>query len=291
MKNIVSNVVNETKLLLTHDEKIIKYSHFLSEGKRDKKRFYFKVQTNNRNLFIKYAPYEGIETFKKEFEALCLVKPCDFALPQPIRLIKNGIIMSQVEGSSLENQIKEGNLNYNFSLVKKAILDIVSFHKMNKGVKKIKIDKLFREITGNTDDLQIYNSLEKVNLGPTHGDLDPFNTLFDKKSGTIGLIDWEDFRLESIQELDVLHFIIMLGVITNPKLSRPDLYKQIFGDYTDNLYLRLLEIYSKDMSTSVQNILNVLPVYCDSQNYRLIAAGRSTENFLYNEFKRIYYEK
>lgn len=291
MKDNENELIAEVKTLFAADEKIIDHNSFPSGGKRSKKRFYLNIHTNKQDLFVKYAPLEESDVFKKEFDALNLIKQSKFVVPKPIKLIQNGIIMSQVNGSPLESLINKSGLKNNFNLLMKEMFCIASFHKSNKMHKQIDAVDVINDITGNTDGSKIYGQLGKISLGSTHGDLDPFNTLFNSKSEEFGLIDWEDLCLKSIQGLDALHFTIMLGVIVNPGVSWEELYQRIFNDHTNNLYVELLKIYSQEMETNILDILKLIPIYCDSQNYRLIVAGRSTRNFLYTDFKKTYYEK
>ena len=96
--------------------------------------------------------------------------------------------------------------------------------------------------------------------------------------------NWEDFREDGIQVLDIIHFVVMLGVIANPKCGHDFLYENVFGEREGNIYLHLLRTYCNETKTSLSKLLEFIPIYCDAQNYRLIKAGRDTTPFLYNKF-------
>lgn len=287
----LDNILVEIKDSFLDGEKITNLNSITSNGKREiNSRIYIKIHTNKRNLFIKYAQNEKLNIFRKEYDALKKVDSDYFSIPQPLGLISKGIIMSEIKGIPLENRIKTHGLTDSIGLLEDVIIHIARFHKSNVSKSKIETSVLYKEVTGNEDFAQIQTLRSKITVGFTHGDLDPFNTFFDKNTSKFGLIDWEDFREYGIQGLDILHFIIMLAVIANPKLSYRKLYEAIFRKDKGNVYIRLLDLYCIEMVIHQSVILELLPVYCDAQNHRLKKNLRNTNGFLYHEFKRIYYE-
>lgn len=286
------NILSELKKTLSDNEEVIEFNDFLSGGKRKKEyRIYLTVRTNKRGLFIKYDPSARPDTFKKEYNALTKINSNGFLTPQPIKLINKGIVMSEITGVSLEEIVKRNGLKQSLKLLTDAVIHIALFHKKHTHqLEKSGKEKIYREVTGKRAHVEIKIVIDQANLGFTHGDLDPFNTFYDAKKSEFGLIDWEDFRENGIQELDALHFVTMLGVITNPRASYQELYRIIFEKYKKNPYLGLLTKYCEKRSVPPTTILALIPVYCDAQNYRLIKAQRDTKAFFYNEFKKLYYE-
>jgi hypothetical protein len=292
MKN-TQNVLNHLQKAVSNNERIIKYNHSLSGGKRkNKRRIYLTVRTNKRVLFVKYDPETGSNAFIREYNALTKINSDEFVTPQPIILINKGVVTSEIKGTSLEGIIKRKGLKQSLRLLTDAITRIAVFHKKySHQLKKKDKKEICEEVTGSKMSIEISPAINRASFGFIHGDLDPFNTFYNAKKSEFILIDWEDFRENGIQELDVLHFVTMLGVIANPELSYRKLFRVIFEKNIENPYLDLLARYCKERTSSLTTVFKLIPVYCDAQNHRLIKAHRETRNFLYSELKKNYYEK
>jgi len=284
---IVDNALAEIKLMLSEKEELKTSDHFFSAGKRaGGDRVYITIHTNMRDFFVKYDRTAKSDTFKKEFQTLKHVKSNGFSVPQPIELIDKGIVMSVVNGVPLETIIKQDKIEKNIKLLNNAITRIASFHRRyaSKTSKKELHDAKNNDKTTSLEQI----TTGTINLGYTHGDLDPFNTFFDSNSSKFGLIDWEDFSENGIQEFDALHFIVMTGTIFHPDIQHQKLYEIIFDKYKSNPYLRLLRTYCEERPSSFETVLGLVPAYCDIQNHRLENMQRNTSDFLYNEFKKIF---
>lgn len=287
------NILNELKKALSDNEEVIEFNDFLSGGKRKRgHRIYLTVRTNKRGLFVKYDINARPDAFEKEYNALTKIGSNGFLAPQPIKLINKGIVMSEITGVSLEEIVKRNGLKQSLGLLTSAVIYIAIFHKKHTHqLEKNDKEKIYKEVTAKRMPVEIKTAIDQANFGFTHGDFDPFNTFYDVKKSEFGLIDWEDFRENGIQVLDALHFVTMLGVIANPGASYQELYGIIFEKNKKNPYLGLLTKYCEERLVSLTTILELIPFYCDAQNYRLIKAQRDTNAFLYNEFKKLYYEE
>lgn len=289
---MINQVLDEIKCVFLKNERIVTSDHFFSGGKRKVgSRIYIFIYTNKRDLFVKYDQVGKLGSFKKEYKSLKKVGLSNFSVPQPIRLIDRGIIMTVINGVSLKSLIQLDDLNKSIEKLNKAMIYMASFHrKYASQLSKSAKQKLFNLMVKNKTSALAQIPMDEINLGFIHGDFDPFNTFFDSGSSKFGLIDWEDFSEFGIQELDALHFIIMTGVIANHGISNHKLYEVIFGGHKQNLYLKLLQTYCNKRPSSIKTVLKLIPVYCDIQNGRLKNARRDTNDFLYNEFKKRYYE-
>lgn len=288
-----NEILDRVKNILPSDEQVLDY-HKTTSGERRKEtpRLYLSIHTNKRNLFVKYSLKEDTNIFQREYDALVKLEENGFITPKPIGLIDRGIILTFVGGKPIEENIIQSGLSKNLDLLIDAIFQISKFHiKHICNPREEDVDEIYKKITGATISIKQRELIRHTKFGFTHGDLDPFNTFFDPKKRKFGLIDWEDFREDGIQILDVIHFIVMLGVIVNPKCAHDKLYEKIFNKYEGNVYLHLLKVYSQETKTSFSEILRFIPTYCDAQNYRLNKANRDTTPFLYNKFKEIYYER
>lgn len=296
-KSILNHINTD---LLNANKENIKDIYRLSSGvkRNEKPRIYLHIQTSRRDLFVKYSQKEKRKVFESEYGALQEVqRNGGFEVPRPIGLFNNGVLLSRVDGYPLELLLKKQGLNAkNLKILATVLNRIALFHSLNTQPDQTIAIALYKKISGKKMPTDIEPALKKAHLGFTHGDLDPFNILIrnDNSKFRFGLIDWEDFLKVGIQELDVLHFVIMTGLIIsgdhNSASNNKKLYHLIFDNYKNNPYLRLLSIYCRKRNIAVDNIFRLIPTYCDVQNYRLSKAGRDESKFLYSDFKREYYE-
>lgn len=287
------DVLGKIKEVLSDGEKVKDFKFFLSGGKRGGgSRIYLTVRTNRRDLFTKYDPHGKFAAFKNEYTALEKVASMDFSIPKPIAVLDRGILISKIEGVPLEEIVGQKGLRKMGKVLNDAIVRIAAFHKKYVFRPNIKERaKIYKEITGENRYGRMQKEFNRSSIGFAHGDLDPFNMLYDLKTSEFGLIDWENFNMRGSQELDVLHFVVMLAVIVNPGISHAELYGILFKKYKKNPYRTLLARYCKERNIVLASVLALIPVYCDTQNYRLIRAKRSTSGFLYTDFKELYYGK
>ena len=179
-------------------------------------------------------------TIKKEYSNLETLKSIqNFRIPKPLALLDSGVVTTHISGTSLEKKLISEGLIKCTDLLEETIENIASFHKNNRG---------------------------SLGVGYAHGDLDPFNILVDEQERPVGLIDWEDFSTEGIQDLDAIHFITMLGVILNPQMKHDDLYFHMFNE-NKNVYNELLGIYCKITGQPIKNM--------ESFNVIIVGAGPS----------------
>ena len=262
-KNITETIIEKLSSIFP-GEKFGQPHCFTSSGKRkENPRIYITIKKGNSDIFVKYSQNSDSNIFKKEYSNLETLKSIqNFRIPKPLALLDSGVVTTHISGTSLEKKLISEGLIKCTDLLEETIENIASFHKNNRG---------------------------SLGVGYAHGDLDPFNILVDEQERPVGLIDWEDFSTEGIQELDAIHFITMLGVILNPQMKHDDLYFHMFNE-NKNVYNELLGIYCKITGQPIKKLKELVPVYCDYQNKRLCDVGRDTKPFLYTTFKNLYYE-
>lgn len=274
----------EKKLKISSGSWNISYS----KGKRKtRKRMYIQVHLDKQLIFGKFPLDINDKSLVRESTLLNRISVREFSIPKVILTTNEGFFMSVINGLPIELELKKEGLSKGMRILSEAVAKIARFHKETNidqtDIGKIKIDSLLNKQSSS------YNKeiLSRVNIGYAHGDLDPFNMFFDKKTSRFGLIDWEDFRKEGIQELDILHFLIMTAVILYPTDDHRTLYRKIFLKNTllHRVFLKLINIYCKIVNQDVNNVINLLPIYCDMQIRRLLNSSRNPNDFLYKTFK------
>lgn len=294
MSTDINKILKDIKTLLDDDEEIGGGSFFLSGEKRKQApRVYTTVHTDRRDFFVKSATdLAGREGLRREYETLSRLRIKGFQTPRPFELFNWGMVMLKLNGTSLDRKIEKVPISFELrSSLERVILCISLFHLNARGdmPTTTSLEKTYKELTGKDISSETMNLMTQASLGFTHGDLDPFNLLLtDSPDSELALIDWEDFRQDGVQELDIINFIIMLAVVMNPNVSHRDLYDIVFK--SGGLYMDLLQTYCSERGISLSTIQQFVPMYCDTQNYRLTKANRSTEEFLYNVFKECFYD-
>jgi len=270
---------------------------FYSGGKRkNNKRMYIKINIDGLVIFGKFPLNKNDKMVVKEAYKLRRISTNQFSIPEVILPVGKGFFMTSIKGCPIEFILKKRGLPKSMEILKETVRRIARFHRATEIEHVFFKDKLdiYSKLTGqNPRDFQKKDLLKEVSIGYMHGDLDPFNMFFDAKTNNYGLIDWEDFREKGIQELDILHFLIMIAVILCRKKDFINLYQKIFlkNNSLSRTIMRLLSEYCIIQKKNPHSIINLLPIYCDTQIYRLVKTGRNQKGFLYGSFKNLFQEK
>jgi hypothetical protein len=287
MFNKAEEVLVNLEPIFLENETVEETKMFFSGDKRKQDpRQYLTVKTSIRELFVKIGSDE--KSLQREFDALKKIgSSSGFLLARPLHLFPWCVITSYISGIPLDQVLVTKN---DYQTLKKVVEAIAVFHEENANRGDIRHDlgDIYLMATGKKLSADTKKIVIDSKIGGYHGDLDPFNVLLVNEVSGFALIDWEDYRSYGMQELDILHFISMLSLIENPEMSYSELYDTIFSN-SGNLYSELLKIYCQERKMSFSSVLKFIPVYCDAQNFRLKRAGRDTDNFLYNDFKKKYY--
>lgn len=275
------------------------WSASYSQGKREtNKRMYIKIKIDDgRIIFGKFPLNKNDKMVKKEANTLQKISITQFSISNVILKTNGGFFMSTIKGNPIEIILQKQGLSKSLKIVERAVVRIANFHQATvihdiPFMERLNIySKLI--IGKSLHNLQEGYLFKEVSVGYMHGDLDPFNMFFDKGSNSYGLIDWEDFNERGFQELDILHFLMMVGVILYPRKDFTALYQDIFlkNTFLHNTIMKLLYKYCQIQKKNLEVIINLLPIYCDYQNYRLIKAVRNPNNFLYKTFEELFQEK
>jgi hypothetical protein len=136
-------------------------------------------------------------------------------------------------------------------------------------------------------------ALERAMVGPTHGDLAPWNIRYDAMTKRFTLIDWEDYRPIGIPGLDVMNLLLTLGVVVFPDVHEKGydwLYDQVMtGDHWYALVLRRAVVrYASLTRQSARMIVDLLPFFCFWMIARIESEGRDPGVFYYAPFAAQY---
>lgn len=139
-------------------------------------------------------------------------------------------------------------------------------------------------------------AIEGALVGPTHGDLAPWNVRHDPATGSLTIIDWEDYRPAGIAAMDVVNLLVTLGLVVFPDYRERGhdwLYDQVLdSDHWYALLLRNLVIrYARRTGTSPRQVIDLLPFHCQWLTARISAEGRDPTPLYYGSFLARYADR
>jgi hypothetical protein len=143
---------------------------------------------------------------------------------------------------------------------------------------------------------ELRTAIDHALLGPTHGDLAPWNLRHDPATGRISIIDWEDYRPVGIAAVDVVNLLVTLGLVVFPEYRERGhdwLYDQVLeSDHWYALLLRrLVTRYAARMGTPPWLVIDLLPFHCQWLIARIGAEGRDPGPLYYGRFLDRYAER
>ncbi len=211
--------------------------------------------------------FEDKKILNHEFETMNNLDLSPFKTPSTIKLFSDFFLMEKIKGNPLSDLILElDSKNSLLEILKSVTEDLFLFHSQNFQTK---------------DEIKVNGKTLVVNRGFTHGDFDPFNLIINKDNYFV--IDWEDFEKEGIQEFDLIHFLIMLGVCFFKNESTKEKSKKIisgegnYGKYAGEI----LKKYSCLSGKPISNLINLISEYSKHRINRLKLNNREIDGFIH----------
>ncbi|WP_020123042.1 phosphotransferase [Streptomyces canus] len=132
-------------------------------------------------------------------------------------------------------------------------------------------------------------ALEHALVGPTHGDLAPWNLRYDAETDRVSIIDWEDYRPLGVAGMDLLNLLVTLGLVVFPEYRERGvdwLYDQVLeSDHWYALLLRdLLVRYAERTGQLPRRVVDLLPLFCQWLIARISNEGRDPSPLYYGHF-------
>lgn len=131
-------------------------------------------------------------------------------------------------------------------------------------------------------------ALERALVGPVHGDFGPWNLQVDQ-DGRLAAIDWEDYQDAGLPALDVLNVIITAALAAFPEYPEHGfdwLFDQVF--HRENAFraaaTSALRRYARLTGQRVDDIVQLLPLFCRWMIHRIEKQHRPTGHLFYGPF-------
>jgi aminoglycoside phosphotransferase (APT) family kinase protein len=142
-----------------------------------------------------------------------------------------------------------------------------------------------------TSDREARRTLAAARIGPTHGDLGPWNIRFDSATGSVRFLDWEDYTGRGVQALDLLNFVFTLPLILYPdfrEIGFARLYDLTFRQETrfGAIAACALNRYAAARGVRPRDLVALFPVYCQAMIVRFERQGRSVADLFYRPFQQ-----
>lgn len=136
-------------------------------------------------------------------------------------------------------------------------------------------------------------AIEGAHVGPTHGDVAPWNVRHDARDGGISLIDWEDFQPLGIAAIDVINLLLTLSVVVFPEHPEHGwgwLYGRVLE--SDHWYASLvreqLVRYAALTGQPARGVVDLIPFFCQWLITRISNEGRDPAPLYYATFRARY---
>jgi hypothetical protein len=138
---------------------------------------------------------------------------------------------------------------------------------------------------------QIVRALGQARVGPTHGDLGPWNIRYNGAEDRVAVLDWEDYQRDGLMALDILNFVFTLPLLLFPEYKAEgfewlyDAASTHAGPFR-GLAVPALQRYARLTDQSARAVAELLPVFCEWMIVRIESEGRSTRNMFYATFMK-----
>ncbi|GGP76122.1 hypothetical protein GCM10010185_57220 [Saccharothrix coeruleofusca] len=132
-------------------------------------------------------------------------------------------------------------------------------------------------------------ALRRARLGPTHGDLGPWNVRYDPEHAAVRILDFEDYRPVGVTGMDVLNLLVTCALVVFPDYRERGfdwLYEQVFnGDHWFPAALATgIRHYAAATGQSAAAVCDLTPLMCQWLIERITAEGRDTTGMFYRTF-------
>jgi hypothetical protein len=143
------------------------------------------------------------------------------------------------------------------------------------------------------DPPHLAEALERAFVGPTHGDLGPWNVHFDPVSGQVAVLDWEDYRPAGVAAVDLLNLLLTSGLVAFPEYRERGydwLYDRLFhgrGWLRECVWDCLIR-YAAATLQDPGRLLDLTPFFCQWLLTRIRREGRDPGDLFYEPFLHNY---
>jgi hypothetical protein len=278
----------------------ITYRSWTSSGVRTTKQRRFTVMlVNNVPRFVSKVSLDPTDD-KVVREGIILAQlslPASLRCPHLAAFIEGGFIMSYLPTMDLPNVLTEHTSAKLTSLVDRTISIMADMHVRNATTEPGL--NLRRHAVGKyvdnpyTDEKRFRTALSKALIGPTHGDLAPWNIRYDPDSDDIGVLDWEDYQSFGVPAVDIINLLLTLGLVVFPSFQQNGfdwLFQQVLNSsHWYALFLRdAIRNYAHLTSQEPRLVIDLLPLFCQWLSARIEREGRDTRGLYYGRFFTLY---
>ncbi|RUU32396.1 hypothetical protein [Mesorhizobium sp. M6A.T.Ce.TU.016.01.1.1] len=272
----------------------ITYRSWTPVGARTKKkrRFTLLARDGEPKLVSKSALDADDGKVAGEFDKLTSGSlPPTIEYARPVARTETGFIMTYVPAADLPDALLESG---NFAALLERTVDLVA-QMHNHGAVRLPDPErrwtVARQYVSEpcTARSEFRAAIEGALLGPTQGDLAPWNLRHDPSTGKISIIDWEDYRPLGIAAMDIINLLVTLGLVVFPEYRERGhdwLYNQVLeSEHWYALLLRRLVVrYAERVGTPPRLVIDLLPFHCQWLIARINAEGRDHAPLYYRHF-------
>ncbi|MEV0129724.1 phosphotransferase [Dactylosporangium sp. NPDC050688] len=259
--------------------------------RKQRQRLFVESTVDGRARFVAKIPLDPADTMvDRECSILSRLPAVVAARPRPVHRLDRGFVMTFVPARDFPDVMRDTPAPGWPALLGDALALAADLHRAGPPATGRTAADVARTYLPDLDTLPpaALSGLEEAAIGPTHGDLGPWN-LRVAADGRIGLIDWEDYQPVGLPALDVLNVVLTAALVAFPDYREQGfdrLYDRVFHERNPfrsaaDLALRR---YAGLTGTSVAALVRLTPLFCRWMIRRIEQQGRPTAHLYYGPF-------
>lgn len=260
-----------------------------------RRRFTALLAAGRPRLVAKQPLDDDDDGVRREWESLrSLSLPAEIHHPTPVERLRSGFIMSWAPSVDLPDVLMEQSDPEGFGRILSGVVErLAVLHGRATG------DGGGRETARRYVDAphegtpRLRQALDTALVGPTHGDLAPWNLRLHVPTSRLTFIDWEDYRPRGIVALDILNLLLTLGLVVFPEQRERGwdwMYDRVLTSdhWYAGLVRRELVHYAGCTGQPARRVIDLLPFFCQWLMVRITRTGRDPSGLYYARFRERY---
>jgi hypothetical protein len=283
------------RLHLQHDgagRDRLRFRTWVPQGARKRRRRLFvESRLDGVARYVAKLPLDPEDGMvAREWTVLRRLGEFNLSRPRPVRELAPGFVMTYVPYNDFPDRMRQAAPGVWPSLLRRGVETAAALHLHRRpatGVSPVAVGATYLPGLVGLDE-PVFRALERATIGVAHGDMGPWNFRIDEH-GRVSLIDWEDYRAVGLPALDVLNLVITAALVAYPDYPQRGydwLYERVFHD--QNPYRaaadHALRRYCLLVGGEVEDLVQLLPLFCKSMIHRIQCQGRSTDQLFYGPF-------
>ncbi|MDI5961385.1 phosphotransferase family protein [Streptantibioticus silvisoli] len=261
-----------------------------NSARKQRRRLFVSGGARDRPVYVAKIPLDPLDTMVvKERGILRAPAPAGVARPGVACEFDRGFVMDWVPDRDFPHAFGEGGTDRARVLLEQAVDLMLPLHTGDPAAGPGDATPIARAYLGDLLEQAGPAALDALShtwIGPSHGDLGPWNIRWDASDGRLALIDWEDYHDSGITTIDLLNTVLTSALVVFPDYQQRGfgwLGEQMFGlDGPFRTAMRAaLRRYAGATGQSAAALARLVPVCCLWLHRRIEKQGRPADHLFY----------